>query len=145
MSPLYLTISGSVCCVITRIILSWGDASLISEIEHQAPNKYLETIKYPHSDSAYWDADPRVFVCDLWGQCQDQGAEDHHHRSQAWAGWTLEYWQSDHCTLLNLILIWCYSNQECFCDDATFFWNIIVVISNWPTVYIFKVFVLPEL
>ena len=25
-----------------------------------------------------------------------------------------------HYTLLNLILISCFSNQECFCDDATF-------------------------
>ena len=29
--------------------------------------------------------------------------------------------ESDHYTLLNLIIISCYSNQECFCDDADFF------------------------
>ena len=36
--------------------------------------------------------------------------------------YTLQYRHSEphHYTLLNLILISCFSNQECFCDDATF-------------------------
>ena len=134
MSALSLTIRGLVCCCLAvTLILSWGDASPISKIEHQAPNKYLETIKYPHGDFADWDADTGALVRDLGGRgWQHQGhADNHQPQSRAW----VKYRQNIDRSLLNLILISCYSNQECFCDDATFLKHHSGIISRWPTVY----------